>query len=99
MLANDIVVAGEETVFSQLEVGRGIMPSLRCINAHGGAWGWGNAMKYLLTGDRFDAEEARRMNFVTEIVPTGKDVSRALKSREPYASRRRWQFVRPGQPR
>ena len=40
--------------------------------------GWGNAMRYLLTGDRFDAIEAHRMNFVTEIVPTGKDLSRAL---------------------
>ena len=40
--------------------------------------GWGNAMRYLLTGDRFDAQEAHRMNFVTEVVETGKDVSRAL---------------------
>lgn len=78
MLANDIVVAGEETVFSQLEVGRGIMPSCGASMRMVERGGWGNAMKYLLTGDRFDAEEARRMNFVTEIVPTGKDVSRAL---------------------
>ena len=78
MLANDIVVAGEETVFSQLEVGRGIMPSCGASMRMVERGGWGNAMKYLLTGDRFDAVEAQRMNFVTEIVPTGKDVSRAL---------------------
>ena len=78
MLANDIVVAGEETIFSQLEVGRGIMPSCGASMRMVERGGWGNAMKYLLTGDRFDAAEAQRMNFVTEIVPTGKDVSRAL---------------------
>jgi enoyl-CoA hydratase len=78
MLANDVVVAGEETVFSQLEVGRGIMPSCGASMRMVERGGWGNAMKYLLTGDRFDAIEAQRMNFVTEIVPTGKDVSRAL---------------------
>lgn len=78
MLANDIVVAGAETVFSQLEVGRGIMPScggsMRMVERAG----WGNAMKYLLTGDRFDSTEALRLNFVTEVVPTGKDVRRAM---------------------
>lgn len=78
MLANDIVVASEETVFSQLEVGRGIMPSCGASMRMVERGGWGNAMRYLLTGDRFDAIEAHRMNFVTEIVPTGKDLSRAL---------------------
>lgn len=78
MLANDVVVAGEETVFSQLEVGRGIMPSCGASMRMVERGGWGNAMRYLLTGDRFDAIEAHRMNFVTEIVPTGKDLSRAL---------------------
>ncbi len=78
MLANDIVVASEETVFSQLEVGRGIMPSCGASMRMVERGGWGNAMRYLLTGDSFDAIEAHRMNFVTEIVPTGKDLSRAL---------------------
>ncbi len=78
MLANDIVIAGEETVFSQLEVGRGIMPSCGASMRMVERGGWGNAMRYLLTGDRFDAVEAQRMNFVTEIVPTGNDLSRAL---------------------
>lgn len=78
MLANDIVVAGEETVFSQLEVGRGIMPSCGASMRMVERGGWGNAMRYLLTGDRFDAAEAQRLNFVTEVVPTGKDVTRAI---------------------
>lgn len=78
MLANDIVIAGGETVFCQLEVGRGIMPSCGASMRMVERGGWGNAMRYLLTGDRFDAQEAYRMNFATEVVETGKDVSRAL---------------------
>ncbi len=31
--------------------------------------GWGNAMRYMLTGDRWGAEEARRMGLVQEIAP------------------------------
>ena len=78
MLANDIVVAGAETVFSQLEVGRGIMPSCGASMRMVERAGWGNAMKYLLTGDRFDSTEALRLNFVTEVVSTGKDVRCAM---------------------
>ncbi|MCE2491250.1 MAG: crotonase/enoyl-CoA hydratase family protein [Alphaproteobacteria bacterium] len=78
MLANDIVIAGGETVFCQLEVGRGIMPSCGASMRMVERGGWGNAMRYLLTSDRFDAQEAYRMNFATEVVETGKDVSRAL---------------------
>ena len=78
MLAADIVVAGAETRFRQHEVARGIM-------AGGGATirfveraGWGNGMMYLLTGDEFGAEEARRMNFVQEVVEAGRDTERAM---------------------
>ena len=77
MLAADIVVVGAETRFRQHEVARGIM-------AGGGATvrfveraGWGNGMRYLLTGDEFGAEEARRINFVQEVVETGRDIERA----------------------
>ncbi|GFG53139.1 enoyl-CoA hydratase [Mycolicibacterium agri] len=69
LLAADIRVAATGTRFSQLEVRRGIYP-------FGGATirlpqqaGWGNAMRWLLTGDEFDAEEARRIGLVQEIVP------------------------------
>jgi enoyl-CoA hydratase/carnithine racemase len=44
--------------------------------------GWGNAMKYLLTGDEFDAGEALRMNFVQEVVPVGRELPRALELAE-----------------
>jgi enoyl-CoA hydratase/carnithine racemase len=77
MLAADIVVAGAETRFRQLEVARGIMAgggaTLRFVERAG----WGNGMRYLLTGDEFGAEEARRIHFVQEVVETGRDIERA----------------------
>jgi 1,4-dihydroxy-2-naphthoyl-CoA synthase len=58
LLAADIRVAAADTRFAQIEVLRGIYP-------FGGATlrlprevGWGNAMRWLLTGDEFDAAEA-----------------------------------------
>src|SRR5262249_3313 len=40
--------------------------------------GWGNAQRYLLTGDEFGAAEALRFGFVQEVVPTGMQKERAL---------------------
>ena len=78
MLAADVVVAAHNCRFAQLEVKRGIM-------ATGGAAvrmmeraGWGNAMRYLLTGDEFDAATALRFGFVQEVVPVGEEFARAL---------------------
>lgn len=77
MLAADIVVAEQGTRFSQLEVRRGLM-------AYGGATirmveraGWGNAMRWLLTGDEFDADTALRLGFVQELVEAGQARERA----------------------
>ena len=78
MLAADIVVAASDTRFSQLEVKRGLM-------ATGGATirmveraGWGNAMRYLLTGDEFDSATALRLGFIQEVVEPGEQFGRAL---------------------
>ncbi|WP_201835733.1 crotonase/enoyl-CoA hydratase family protein [Microvirga zambiensis] len=77
MLSADIVIAANNCRFSQMEVKRGIM-------AGGGATirmveraGWGNAMRYLLTGDEWDAETSLRFNFVQEVVPAGQEFTRA----------------------
>lgn len=74
LLAADVRVAAKSTVFAQMEVQRGIM-------AFGGATlrfarecGWGNAMRWLLTGDRFDATEALRIGLVQQTVPTGRQL-------------------------
>ena len=71
LLAADIRIAAAETRFTQLEVRRGIYP-------FGGATirlpreaGWGNAMRWLLTGDEFDAAEAHRIGLVQEVADDG----------------------------
>lgn len=78
LLASDIRIAATSARFTQLEVKRGIMP-------FGGATlrlpriaGWGNGMRYLLTGDTFDAEEAYRIGLVQELVETDHLVEKAV---------------------
>ena len=67
-LASDIVVAGSNTKFAQLEISRGIFPFGGATIRWPLASGYQNAMRYLLTGDLFDAEEARRIGIVQDIV-------------------------------
>jgi enoyl-CoA hydratase len=85
MLASDIVVAASDCRFAQLEVQRGIMANhgatIRMIERAG----WGDAMLYLLTGDEFGAEEARRMRLVQEVVEPGRQVERAIEIAERIA--------------
>ena len=78
MLAADVRVAADNCRFGQIEVKRGIY-------ACGGAtvrmvqeFGWGNAQRYLLTGDEFNAQEALRIGLVQEVVPLGQQFERAL---------------------
>ncbi|MGH7006208.1 MAG: crotonase/enoyl-CoA hydratase family protein [Alphaproteobacteria bacterium] len=85
MLAADIVVAEEGTRFGQVEVKRG-------LGAYGGATirfveraGWGNAMRYLLTGDEFDSATAHRLGFVQDVVPEGQGLAKAIALAETIA--------------
>lgn len=77
MLAADIVIAASDTRFSQLEVKRGLVPTggatIRMVERAG----WGNAMRYLLTGEEFDAATALRLGFVQEVVEPGRQFDRA----------------------
>ncbi|SKB04524.1 crotonase/enoyl-CoA hydratase family protein [Aeromicrobium choanae] len=68
-LAADIIVAAEGTRLGQPEPVRGLF-------AFGGAvirWqqrvGWGNAQRYLLTGDLLGVDEGHRIGLVQEVVP------------------------------
>jgi enoyl-CoA hydratase len=67
MLAADVRVAAEGARFGQIEVKRGLYAvggaTLRMVQE----FGWGNAQRYLLTGDEFDAKEALRLGLVQEI--------------------------------
>jgi enoyl-CoA hydratase/carnithine racemase len=78
LLAADIRIAASNARFAQLEVRRGIYP-------FGGATvrlpreaGWGNAMRWLLTGEEFDAAEAYRIGLVQEVVEPGRQLDRAI---------------------
>lgn len=44
--------------------------------------GWGNAMRYLLTGDEISAFEAYRIRLVQELTEPGKELSRAIEIAE-----------------
>lgn len=67
LLAADIAVAKKDTRFGQIEIKRGFIPfggaTIRMVQR----CGYGNAMRYLLTGDLFDAEEALRIGMVQEV--------------------------------
>ncbi len=77
-LAADIRLAAKDTRFKQMEVQRGIMPfgggTLRWPQVAG----WGNAMRWLLTGDEFDSAEALRLGLVQEVVDGDLLFERAL---------------------
>jgi len=87
LLAADIRIAARDSRFSQMEINRGIY-------AFGGATirlprdaGWGNAMRWLLTGEVYDAAEAHRIGLVQEVVETGSQLDRAIELAEAIATR------------
>jgi enoyl-CoA hydratase len=86
MLAADIVVAASDCRFAQLEVKRGIIPNLGGMIRFVERAGWGNAMRYLLTGDEFDTETAFRLGFVQEVVAPGRQLERAMAIAERIAA-------------
>lgn len=85
-LASDIVIAAKDSKFAQLEVSRGILPfgggTLRLPKVAGHT----KAMRYLLTGDSFGAEEALEMGMITEVTEVGEELQRALALAEKIAS-------------
>ena len=85
-LAADIVVAASDTRFAQLEVKRGIFPFGGATIRLPKTAGWGNAMRYLLTGDEFNVEDAYRFGLVQEITEPGKQLEVALKIAEKIAA-------------
>lgn len=67
-LAADVRFAADDAKLAQLEVKRGIYPFGGATIRMPAVAGWGNAMKWLLTGDTFDAAEALRVGIVQEVV-------------------------------
>jgi enoyl-CoA hydratase/carnithine racemase len=77
VLASQLAVASEDARFAQLEVARGIVPlggaTFRLPGRLGPA-----GMRYLLSAERFDAPTALRLGLVSELVPAGRHVERAV---------------------
>jgi enoyl-CoA hydratase/carnithine racemase len=87
LLAADIRIAASNARFAQLEIRRGIY-------AFGGATvrlprdaGWGDAMRWLLTGEEYDAAEAHRIGLVQEVVEPGRQLDRAIELAEMVAEK------------
>ena len=78
MLSSDIAICSNKTNFAMLEVLRGLLMTgggtIRFVERAG----WGNAMKYLLTGMNFNSKEAYRMNLVQEVINEKKLFYRAV---------------------
>lgn len=85
-LASDIRVAAADATFSQGEVARGVFPGGGATVRMTREAGWGNAMRYMLTGEEWGAEEARRLGLVQEVVPTGKQLGRAIEIAQKIAA-------------
>jgi enoyl-CoA hydratase/carnithine racemase len=78
LLATDVRVAAASTRFGQIEVKRGIYPVGGATLRFPREVGWGNAMRWLLTGEEFDAAEALRLGLVQEVVPHGAQLDWAV---------------------
>lgn len=68
-LVADIRIASANTRFGQDENMHGRFPGGGSTVRFPREAGWGNAMRYMLTGDHWGAEEAHRMGLVREIAP------------------------------
>lgn len=77
-LATDIVVAGGDAIFAQDEVRHGLMPLGGAVERFVRRCGWGEAMRWLLTGEAFSAAEALRIGVAQEVTPAGSALARAL---------------------
>lgn len=90
LLAADIAIAGADTKFGQIEIKRGFIPfggaTVRMVQR----CGYGNAMRYLLTGDIFSAEEALRIGLVQEMTAgdpfdTAYEIAQTIAKQAPLA--------------
>ena len=86
LLATDLRVADATTRFGQIEIKRGIYPVGGATLRFPRECGWANAMRWLLTGDEFDAAEALRIGLVQEVAPAGEQLTRALALAETIAA-------------
>jgi len=86
LLNCQITVAADDASFSQYEVSRGLFPFGGGTVRWPLAVGTNNAYRYMLTGDWFDAAEAKRLGLVQEIAPAGTELEAAIALAEKIAA-------------
>jgi enoyl-CoA hydratase/carnithine racemase len=77
-LATDFRIAGTGAVFGLPEIGLGILPSSGGTHRLVRLLGPSRAKELILLRERVAAEEAQRIGLVTEVVPEGQALTRAL---------------------
>jgi len=77
-LAADVRVAAKDAVFNQGEVTAASFPGGGATVRFVREAGWGNAMRYMLTGGEWGADEAYRMGLVQELTAPGRQLDRAV---------------------
>jgi enoyl-CoA hydratase len=77
-LAADLRIAAQDAIFNQGEVTAASFPgggaTVRLVREAG----WGNAMRYMLTGEDWHTDEAYRMGLVQVVTPSGQQLDRAV---------------------
>lgn len=73
----DVVVASEDASFGYPEVRRGLVAAIVMASLER-LVGRRAALDLLLTGRRIDAREAKELGMVTEVVPVGQELARAV---------------------
>lgn len=77
-LAADLRVAAQDAVFNQGEVTAGTFPGGGATIRFVREAGWGNAIRYMLTGEDWHADEAHRMGLAQELTASGQQLDRAI---------------------
>jgi enoyl-CoA hydratase len=85
-LASDIRLCSDDATFAQLEIARGIFPFGGATFRAPEQLGWGNAMRFLLTAEPFNAAEALRIGLVQEVVPRENLLDRGVEIAEKIAA-------------
>jgi enoyl-CoA hydratase/carnithine racemase len=86
LLNTEIRVAATDTRFCAMEVRRGFFPTGGGTLRLPKEIGWGNANRYILTGEEMTAEEAYRLGLVQFLTEPGKQFDKALEVARRIAS-------------